>query len=182
MASIKKLCGLISVLNSFDFLANRPQVDPCGSQQIPLPPTTKKTKREIEEWLEEQANVTRALQSTGRDRSRRSHNSVAEGASDQTHALERRDDTCYVTLDMCHDCSTTAPCYEFAQPTDCYGPRPSNWPLRTCTLKYVFNLTLHLLTPPPHPPNTSAFSLLLIIHSHRDHHSLSPRLSPCTTN
>lgn len=174
MASIKGMRGLISVFNSFDFLLNRPQVDPCGSQQIPLPPKTMKTKREIEEWLQEQTNVTSALQSTGRDRFRRSHDSAGEVASDQTHALERRDDTCYVTLDMCHDCTTTAPCYEFSQPTDCYGPRPSNWPLRTCTLKYVFNLSLHLPS-----PITSPSSLLLIIHPHQDHHSPSPRPS-CT--
>lgn len=145
MEFIKKMYRLKFVFHSFDFLLNRPQVDPCGSQQIPLPPKTKKTKREIEEWLQEHANVTRALQPTGHDRSRRSHKS-AEVASDQTHALERRDDTCYVTLDMCHDCITTAPCYEFSRPTDCYGPRPSNWPLRTCKLQCVINLPLHLVT------------------------------------
>ena len=173
MEFIKKMYRLKFVFHSFDFLLNRPQVDPCGSQQIPLPPKTKKTKREIEEWLQEHANVTRALQPTGRDRSRRSHKSV-EVASDQTHALERRDDTCYVTLDMCHDCITTAPCYEFSQPTDCYGPRPSNWPLRTCKLQCVINLpSISSLL----PPNTSASPFLLIIPFHQHHHSPYPRSS-----
>ena len=144
-------------------------MDPCGSQQIPLPPKTMKTRREIEEWLKEHANVTRALQPTGRDRFRRSHKR-AEVASDQTHALERRDDTCYLTLNMCHECTTTGPCYEFSQPTDCYGPRPSNWPLRTCKLQCVFSPSLQIHLPtlsidhPSSPRSPLSLSPLLPIH------------------